>query len=302
MQLDPIGALFSKSWKRYQERLPVILPIFLVPLVIIGIGELLVTRQTLPALMLGGILNLLGVIASLTSSLALVAAIGKNEDFATSYQTGFKLFWASIWITILSTLAYFGGFVLLIVPGIIIGVQLALIQYVLVLEDRRGLTALTQSREYIKGYWWAFVGRTFLLGLIFGAIMLVLYLPFKLIFGGIEAAFIYGIILLFITPFSVVYSYEIFDNLRRLKPDVATTAAKAETGFLKVCMVVGVVGFIGFILFIFAAIAFVPAMIMKGSSANPNAYDYAYPPTAVSSTLPGNIQNATSNTYPSPVY
>ena len=290
MQLDPIGILFSKSWRRYQERFAVLTSIFLVPLALIGIGELLITRQTILALALGGVINLLGGIISVAASLAMVAAIGGNEDFAASYRTGFKLFWASVWIAILASLASFGGLILFVVPGIILAVQLALVRYALVLEGKNGMDALAQSREYVKGYWWAFVGRGLLLGLLFGAIMLVLYLPFKLIAGGIEAGLIYGILLLLFAPFSAVYSYEIFDNLRRLKPNAAEAAAKTEKGFLKVCMVVGVVGIIGVIILLFAALAFLPAAIMKWSAMHPGGYNYAYSPSSGTSTLPGEGQ------------
>jgi hypothetical protein len=271
MKLDSIGSLFAKAWKLYQKRFSVIIPIFFFPLVLIGIGELLIAHQTAPALLLGALLNLVGVIIAIASSLAMIAAIGKNENFTASYATGFKLFWASIWITILSTLAYFGGFVLLIIPGIMLAIQLAFVQYVLVLENKNGMAALAQSREYMKGYWWAFVGRTLLLGLIYLAAMLIIYLPFKLLLGGVPAAIIYGILLLVLSPFSVAYTYEIFDNLRRLKPDAAAVAAKTEKGFLKVCMVVGIVGFISLIILFFAAAIFLPAA-MSGQNANPNGY------------------------------
>jgi hypothetical protein len=269
MKLDSIGALFAKSWKRYQERFGVVVMIFLLPLALIGIGDVLIAQQTTTAAALGALLCLIGGIISIAASVAMVAAIGKGEDFFAAYNTGFKLFWASIWIGILVGLAYFGGIILLVIPGIILAVQLAFVQYVLVIENNTGMMALAQSREYIKGYWWAFVGRGLLLGLISIAAILVIYLPVQLIFGGIVGILAYGIILLLLTPFSVVYSYEIFDNLRRMKPDAAAAAAKAETGFLKVCMVFGVIGFVGILLAIFAAIAFSPQS---------DNHQYAYPP------------------------
>ncbi len=74
---------------------------------------------------------------------------------------------------------------MLIVPGIILSLALIFSSFALVLENRRGLDALMQSRAYAKGYWWAIFGRYLLFGLCFGAAILAIYLPALLIFGKI---------------------------------------------------------------------------------------------------------------------
>ena len=242
MKLDPIGVLFANAWRRLRERFAVVTLIFLVPLILIGIGEVLFFRGGVGALFLGIVIRIFADIVSIFATLALISAFGKGTDFAASYQASIKLFWAWIWLAILAALAITGGLVMLVIPGIMLAVQLSFASYAFVLEGKRGMAALTQSREYVKGYWWAFVGRNLLLILCLAAAMLILFAPATLIFGPIGGGRVYGIILLVFTPFAVAYQYEIYENFRRLKPDASAAAVKADPAFLKVATVVGIVG------------------------------------------------------------
>jgi hypothetical protein len=255
--LDPIGTLFENSWKRFEERFAVGIAIFAAPSVLIVLSELLLLRGMPPAAhLLGGIIDILSVIVSLIASIALISAFGKNTSFAASYQAGIKLFWSYIWISILVCLAIFGGLIMLIIPGIILMVQLSLTQFSLVLDDKHGMAALKQSRAYVKDYWWAFIGRLLLLVLIFMVAALVILAPLSLLLGSVAGIILYVACMLFITPFAVSYEYEIFHNLRRLKPDVAEQAAKSDSSFVKVSMVVGIVGIVLVPIFIVGAVAF----------------------------------------------
>jgi hypothetical protein len=268
MHLDAIGELFSKSWSLYVKRFKSLILIYLPPLALIIIGEVLQARQTIPALFVGSILMFLAIILSVAAGIALITAINKGTDFIESYQAGFKLFWAWIWIAILAELAMIGGFVMFIIPGIMLSIQLALAIYVLVLEDKHGMQALIQSREYVKGYWWAYFGRALLLCLVICVLMFVAYLPFALLLGKVAALIIYGIVLLCAVPFAMCYSYEIFDNFRRLKPNAGENAAKDKHEFLTVAMVFGAIGIVAGIILFFAALAFFPALILMDARYN----------------------------------
>lgn len=242
MQLDPIGALFANSWKRFEERFTVTVEIFAVPAALIVLSKLLFAHMTPAAFGLGAIVYLVSIVVSIIASLALISAFGKNTNFAESYGTGIKLFWPGIWIAILVLLATLGGLIMLIIPGIILMVQLGFSNYVLVIDNKRGMGAIAQSRAYVKGHWWAIVGRILLLTLIFIVAGIVILAPLTLLLGKIFGAILYGIFIVFITPFAVSYQYELFHNLRRLKPHVATEVAKSDSSFLKVAMVVGIIG------------------------------------------------------------
>ena len=55
MKLDAIGVLFANSWKRFQERYAVAIEIFIVPLALLLISQLLLAHKAGPALALGSI-------------------------------------------------------------------------------------------------------------------------------------------------------------------------------------------------------------------------------------------------------
>jgi hypothetical protein len=259
MKLDTIGSLFSRAWEGFRKRFDTVAKVFLVPVVFIVLGRMLLSHETPATIALGFLLTIISVIASLAATIALISVFGKGTDFAASYRTGFKLFWPSVWIAIMVGLAVFGGFVMLIVPGIMLAIALGLSSFVLVLDGKRGLAALAASREYIKGYWWAVFGRMLLVILIYIAALLILYAPFQLLFGSYVGSLVYGILIWIITPFIISYEYEIFENLRRLKPSVAAESeAKMETSFLKVAMVLGIIGWVAFAALIALGIAFAP--------------------------------------------
>jgi hypothetical protein len=112
--------------------------------------------------------------------------------------------------------------------------------YVFVIEHRRGVDALRQSKDYLKGYWWAVLGRVLLLGLIFLAATIILEIPVMIIAGNAARVLVTMLLTLFFIPFSVIYHYVIFENLRALKPELAAVQTKRGTGFIKVSAIVGV--------------------------------------------------------------
>ncbi len=148
------------------------------------------------------------------------------------------------------------------------------------------MQALVQSRKYLRGYWWAFVGRWFLLALITGALMLVVYLPICFLRDRLRDGWSTGLILVFLGSFSCCYLYEIFDNFRRLKPNAAEEAAKAKRTFLTVSMVIGIVGAIAGIVLIVAISVLFPILLREWKAAD-CAY---YPSVTGTSTVPGEAQ------------
>ena len=241
--MDPLRTLFANAWQRFAARFWVLIWIFFIPGALLVAGRLLSGRagagvRTVTA---GGILSFIGTVVSIIASLAIINALAHGTDFKSSYRVGVKLFWAALWISILNVLVVVGGLVLLIVPGIILAVGLAFSNYALVIEDRRGFSALMQSREYVRGYWWAVVGRALLVTLIFFAALLIIYAPALLILGQAIGSVVYLVLLLCFTAFSMSYTYEIFENLRRQKP--ARRAAPVAEGkrFLIVCFSVGII-------------------------------------------------------------
>lgn len=233
--MDPLGALFAGAWRRYKERFWTLVWIFLVPSALLLLGQLILAGGRNPTnaaaggifSLAGGLLAFAGSIISVVASLALINALAHGTDFATSYRVGLKLFWSGIWLAILVMVAVAGGFILLIVPGIILAIGFMFTNYALVVEDKRGMQALLRSRQYVRGYWWAVLGRGLLAGAIFVAGMLLIYLPSFLILGAVGGAVVYLVLIVCYSAFSVCYTYEMYENLRRIK---AGNPAGAEEG------------------------------------------------------------------------
>jgi hypothetical protein len=133
--------------------------------------------------------------------------------------------------------------------------------------DQLGTLTFTPA---IEGHWWATFGRILLLILIFIVAGVVVVAPFMLLLGKVGGSIFYGAFILFITPFAVAYQYEIFNNFRRLKPDVAERATKSDSSFVKVAMVVGIVGAVLIAILIVAAIAFFGPSFMQSFGTHNN--------------------------------
>lgn len=120
---------------------------------------------------------------SLTAAFYLLttASSGKIASSKSGLLWARKNFFSFFFITILTTLIVLGGFLLFIIPGIILSITVFFGAYVFVHEDVKGMSALTRSRALVKGRWWniavkvtgisLFVFATFfLLGIIVGII------------------------------------------------------------------------------------------------------------------------------------
>jgi hypothetical protein len=123
-----------------------------------------------------------------------------------------------IWVFILSSLCIMGGFLLLVIPGIIFAVWLTFASVVVVLEDKRGLAALKQSREYARGRWWAIFGRLFLLGIcVFAASIAVTILIAILsaILGPWVKALNNVLSIFVLTPIATIFGYYLYRSVSK---------------------------------------------------------------------------------------
>jgi hypothetical protein len=79
-----------------------------------------------------------------------------------------------LWVAILSGLVIFGGFVLLIVPGIYFSIALYFGQIIFIDKNIRGTQALAASRALIKGRWWPTLWRILAGSVVFGILVAVI--------------------------------------------------------------------------------------------------------------------------------
>ncbi len=273
LSLHSVRSLFSEAWELYKEHWRVLVEIILLPALVMALGYVLrgIALGSLFSL-LGSLLIFIGWILFSFSVVTVIFSLHHKTGVDASYQATIKWFWPFVWLIILEILAVAGGFVMLIIPGIWLAFSFSFAVYVFVVEQRRGLDVLRQSKEYVKGYWWAVVGRVVLLGLAFSVIGAVVKFCAAFLAGTIGAGIASVALAVFFVPFSVIYTYLIFKNLRELKPSLVEVQTKEGKGFIKASAIVGLV------IPIVAIVALIVAVALGVASGTFNRYDSHFVP------------------------
>lgn len=98
------------------------------------------------------------------------AVIGDLVDPEASYRYGFRRLGSVLLVSLLAGLIILVGLILLVIPGIIFAVFLAVAIPALVIENKRGTDALGRSWNLVKGSFWHVLGTVIVAGLIGGLV------------------------------------------------------------------------------------------------------------------------------------
>ena len=150
-------------------------------------------------------LSFLNVVIALFFAAAGISAINNLSEnrpitLSGSLRAAFEKYPFYLWVSILTWLAVIGGLILLIVPGIIFGVWFTFSGYTVMLEDRKGLSALRRSKQLVKGNgWYVFV------------VFLILYISYFALVGT-SAGILWSILhLITKTPLNFKFFIILFD-------------------------------------------------------------------------------------------
>jgi len=132
---------------------------------------------------------------------------------------------AFLWLFFICTLITAGGYLLFIIPGILMSVWFAFSFYILVDEDERGLAAMIKSREYVRGHWVGVLWR----------LMVVWFIPTVIVALKPFLAVAY----LFYLPFPVAYTFLLYLDLKGIKGPVKITP---NAGSKLKYVVIGLIG------------------------------------------------------------
>lgn len=169
-----------------------------------------------------------------------------------SYRRGWRKIVSYWWLSFLAGLINFGGFLLLIVPGIIISVWFSLAAYILVAENLTGMNALLKSREYVRGKWsgvlWRFL---FIWGIlvILLAVLSPIFSLLKIPPIGLEIGRF--VVWLFLTPLAITYSFLIYNSLKAFKGNFAFVPT---TGNKTAFIIIGIIGILSIPVVLFLTI------------------------------------------------
>jgi len=152
---------------------------------------------------------------------------GQDLDLEQSYRFGFARLGPILVVSILVGLATLLGLIVFIIPGIYIGVRLAVSIQALVVEDRRGTEAMRRSWALVGGHWWH-AAFTLLVGaLITGVVNAVITAPFSAgawFIQGIAAAVATTVTL----PYGALVGVLLYLDLRTRKEGLDLDTVKAN--------------------------------------------------------------------------
>jgi type II secretory pathway pseudopilin PulG len=186
-------------------------------------------------------LSLISAFLFFWASVSLLYAIKERETklgIKKCLQKGWHKIIPFVWISILVGFITTGGFLLLIIPGVILRVWLSLAIFVLISEDLKGMNALFRSKQWVEGYWWKVFWRLFVITLL----SIVVFSPTFFLKKEIGKDIIEGIISLFWSPFCLTYSFLIYEDLKKVKGEIPFELPKKRTKIKYI--LVGVLGFL----------------------------------------------------------
>jgi hypothetical protein len=131
---------------------------------------------TVAAIVIGGVV-LLAVL--LTISAAIIAridavAVGRRLTVAEALAIGFRRAPALLGCGILVGLAVACGFVLLIIPGIIVMVWMLFAPYLVVTNQLGPIGSIAYSFRLVRGHWWRTAALITIIGIIAGVLYMIL--------------------------------------------------------------------------------------------------------------------------------
>lgn len=256
--------LFSEAFSFYKAHWPLIFGITALPATL---GILEAISQTTGLLAAIPILGFIGSIAFVLSQIGLIESIardGNPEGGALgALKKGLKLIIPVLIVSAYGTFAAFGGILLLIIPGIILAMLFSQSFYTVIVDGRRGLSALALSWHYVSG----FIGPVLWRLIFIGIVTMVIALPVMIITTGpiffdmiqngpkegVEPPLwgsIVSILLdqFFLAPLGIIYTYGIYRALRGIK--TGPLSSEAEQSIKKkiiAAIIFGVVGILALV-------------------------------------------------------
>ena len=158
-----------------------------------------------------------------------------------------RLTWRSLgkllWTGIAGGVLVFLGYLLFIIPGIVLSIYWSFAFYVCLTEDKSGYAALKRSRELVRGYVWTFIKRWVFWMYLALAFTIFSAIPLLGQIGSIILTAIYS-------PLGVIYFYSLYKTVADRKAsgeqtDNTTVGSKIKTLLAMIVPIVGLVAIIG---------------------------------------------------------
>lgn len=226
-ELAPIGALLRNAWEIYRGRMwtliavglaAVILPVLaLVPFIALGYF----VSQSMPdfqqiIMAANFLLGMVGAVwlGNWGVSAFLIAVSDQQAGIKEVFIKAKPKVLGHIWLGVLTGLIVMGGYLLLIVPGIIFAVWFFFAPFVFIEEDVRGMDALLKSKAYVRGKWIPVCVRLIAIWLFSALVSLI--------------PFVGQLLALFLVPLCFVYTFLVYQDLKASKGPMTFQPTKKE--------------------------------------------------------------------------
>ena len=197
MKLQP-GAIIGEAWRLYREHWRHFLPIALVVYLILGLVTLVLALLLgWVGALLGSVLGLIGVFwlqGALTEAVADVRDGRADLSIGDTFRRVQPRLWSIVGAGILAGLGILVGFILLIIPGLILLTFWCLIVPVIVLEGKPAMESFGRSRQLVTGNGWNVFAVILLTLLIVIAISIVVSLVLIWIPGEAFRSFVQSVV------------------------------------------------------------------------------------------------------------
>jgi len=226
----PINEALKSAWQIFKEALSLyrskfisILGIMIIPVVIsIILNELSIVSISSPTFSQVSWLSAIKIIIWLIllyfnaiSISALLFAVKNDVGAREAYAQSFRSSFSYILVVILGLLVITGGFVLLVIPGIIFSLWFSLAIYSFVFEDQKGIKALYRSKQLISGNFWKVAWRSIFISII----VIIIAIPFAILGKVLNDShgFLDNALQLLLMPLVIFFEAILFQNLVQIK-------------------------------------------------------------------------------------
>ena len=209
--------LIKESFEIYKQKIKpilMLLAVFLATAIIFGLSFafLLATqalaKSSLFFLIFGIILLTMICFVFIGLSFLILVVKPVGTKLKEIFQDAWKKLWGYLLISILVGFFTILSFLLLFIPGLIVGIYLMLCPYVFIIEGGKGMNVLKRSWALVKGNWWEVFGRIILLNI---AVMIIfsIFNSANNLLGSLFQSLC--------MPFSMIFMYLIYLELKKSK-------------------------------------------------------------------------------------
>jgi hypothetical protein len=251
--LLPAGTLVSVSFKELTDHFVLIAQIMVLPLICYVIA-MLSQKMGSPSVYIAPILSIIGALLFLLAQAAVMKQMraGWSLSVGASYDAAKPYFWTLLVASVFMGLAFLGGLLLLIIPGIIVAFWFTFLRQAIVLENLKVLDAMSYSRELMRNYWVPIFWRVLVLGILAFIISLASSIPYIGVLTSLISV-----------PFATIYMVRLYDDMKRQKYVSIEQTKGKDRGLYIALAVLGVIAAVLFAALVFFASIFSAGMLEK---------------------------------------